>query len=698
MTEVVLDVRGLRVTRAGGRGTPEVPLVDGVGLRLQRGEVLGLVGESGAGKSLTALALLGLCPPGLRVTGSVRLLGRELVGMPVRDLARLRGRHIALVFQDALGALNPVQRVGDQIGEVLRIHERPRPARDSALRRAVELLDAVGVPEPHRAARCRPHELSGGTRQRALIAMAMAGGPDVIVADEPTSALDVTVQAQVLGALTAARRATGAALLLVTHDLGVVAGAADRVAVMYAGRIVESAGCAELFARPRMPYTKGLIGAVPRVDAAVPPTPVPGDPPVAGARGGGCAFAPRCPLAQPVCQERTPELDGAGGHLAACHRADEAVRLRAEELFPTSAAAAPARSAGRAVGGEPVLRVSGFAKSFAPPGRGLLRRGPRPAEVRAVEEVDLEIGPGETLGLVGESAAGKSTTLLEVVSLAVPQAGRIEVLGQDTAGLSREAARRLRGAVQYVPQDPMSSLDPRMPVGDVVAEPLWVQRWPADRIAARVARVLRLVGLGPGDAERHPHEFSGGQRQRIAIARALAAGPRLLLLDEPVSALDVSVRAGILDLLRRLKEDPGPSALFVSHDLAAVRHVADRVAVMLAGRFVETGGVTEVFGRPGHPYTRALLDAVPVPDPAVERARAAVVLRGDPPAVGVPAAGCRFRTRCPVFTSLPPGGRQKCEREIPVATVESVGGVGGGRSVACHFPLTGDAAVPGTGR
>ncbi|MGW2720163.1 dipeptide ABC transporter ATP-binding protein [Streptomyces sp. NPDC001492] len=699
--EVVLDVRGLRVGRTGGRRAAGVPLVHGVDLRLRRGEVLGLVGESGAGKSLTALALLGLCPSGVQVSGSVRLLGRELVGLPVRELARVRGRHIAMVFQDALSAFTPVQRVGDQIGEVLRIHQRPRPGRESALRAATELLDAVGVPEPDRAARSYPHQLSGGMRQRAMIAMAMAGHPEVIVADEPTSALDVTVRAQVLEALTTARRATGAALLLVSHDLGVVAGTADRVAVMYAGRIVESAGVDALFARPRMPYTKGLIGSVPRLDGETPPTPVPGEPPVAGDGGPGCAFAPRCPLAERKCRELIPELMGDDGHLAACHRDDEAVKRSSVELFPPSVFRRP--PAGGPVS-ETVLRITGLARSYPapggfgprkPPSPWRLRLGRRTADervVRAVESVDLEVRRGETLGLVGESGAGKSTTLLEVISLAVPQSGTIEILGQDTSSLSREAARRLRSAVQIVPQDPMSSLDPRMPVGDIVAEPLWVQRMPADRVAARVAEVLRLVGLGPQDVSACPHRFSGGQRQRIALARALAARPELLLLDEPLSALDVSVGAGILDLLRRLREDPGPSCLFVSHDLAVVRQMADRVAVMHAGRVVETGEVQEVFAWPAHPYTRALLDAVSVPDPALQRTRTTVVLRGDPPAVGAYVTGCRFRTRCPVFASLRREEQRRCEREIP-ATLEQA--VGGGRSVACHFPLTDPRGVSG---
>ncbi|MFJ5303359.1 dipeptide ABC transporter ATP-binding protein [Streptomyces sp. NPDC088350] len=746
----VLEVRDLSVTLGGGR-RPPLPVVRGVGFTLRRGEVLGLVGESGAGKTLTALSLLGLAPDGARVDGSVRLLGEELVGLPVRELAGIRGRRIAMIFQDPLHALTPVRRIGDQIAEALRIHQRPRPRRESALRRAVELLDFVGVPEPARAAGAYPHQLSGGLRQRAVIAMAMANGPDVLVADEPTSALDVTVQAQVLGALADARRETGAALLLVSHDLGVIAGAADRVAVMYAGRIVETGPVEAVFARPRMPYTLGLIGSVPRVDARVAPTPVPGTAPPAGVVGPGCAFASRCPLAEPECETAEPRLlgvdspsraglHGVDAHEAACLRARVVARRTAAELFPPSTGRGrpsggqlgpasrpatfplhPPRPTGRLLGtsldvgplsgpspdvgssshrslgagptpgspfatgslpGDPgtvVLRVSGLAKSYT--AVSSWRRGAR--IVRAVEEVDLEVRRGETLALVGESGAGKSTVLMEIASLHAPQAGTVEVLGQDTGALSRHLLRRLRGAVQIVPQDPMSSLDPRMPVGDIVAEPLLARRTPRALIDTRVPRLLRQVGLDPADAAGYPHQFSGGQRQRIAIARALAVEPALLLLDEPVSALDVSVQAGILDLLLRLKQELGPAYLVVSHDLAVVRQIADRVCVMYAGRTVESGTVAEVFDGPRHPYTRALLSAVPLPDPPVERARRRIGLPGEPPSGAPRTTGCRFLARCPVAGALPPGERRRCASEIPAQLPTAHLGT---QTVACHFP------------
>ncbi|MFG2956263.1 dipeptide ABC transporter ATP-binding protein [Streptomyces sp. NPDC048291] len=686
----VLEVRGLTVVFGGGRRRPPVPVVRGVDLALRPGEVLGLVGESGAGKSLTALSLLGLAPPDARVGGSVRLLGEELLGRPERELARVRGRRIAMVFQDPLHAFTPVLRVGDQIAEALRIHERPRPRRETALRRAVELLDFVGVPQPSRAARALPHQLSGGMLQRAMIAMAVANRPAVLVADEPTSALDVTVQAQVLEALAAARRETGAALLLVTHDLGVVAGAADRVAVLYAGRVVETGPAEAVLCRPRMPYTLGLVGSVPRLDARVPPTPVPGTAPAPGGVGPGCPFAPRCPLAEPACHAAEPPLTGVdspsraagsapAAHTAACRRIPEVRHRSAAELFgpPTRTPERGGTADGTAA--DLVLSVSGLGRSYRAPGF----RHRRVPAVRAVEWVDLEVRRGETLALVGESGAGKSTTLREIAALAAPQAGRVEVLGRDTALLSRRAARELRTAVQLVPQDPMSSLDPRMPLGDIVAEPLHAARVPAAVVAARVPRLLSQVGLRPADADGYPHQYSGGQRQRVAIARALAVGPALLLLDEPVSALDVSVQAGILDLLLRLKREPGPAYLLVSHDLAVVRQLADRVSVMYAGRTVETGGVAEVFGRPRHPYTRALLSAVPLPDPVAERSRRRIVLPADPGPSPRAAAGCGFRARCPVQAVLSAAERRRCAEETPRGRAA---GPAAGHSVSCHFP------------
>ncbi|WP_035793623.1 ABC transporter ATP-binding protein [Kitasatospora mediocidica] len=682
----LLTVRDLRVEFAGARGRAATPAVRGVDLTVRRGETLGIVGESGSGKSVTALAVLGLLPGTAGITGSVELDGRELVGLPGRELARIRGSRIAMVFQDPLSAFTPVYRIGDQIAEAVLVHQKVDKA--AARRRAAELLDLVGIPDPVRALDSFPHEFSGGMRQRAMIAMAVANEPDILLADEPTTALDVTIQAQVLDVLRTAQRETGAALVLVSHDLGVIAQMADRVAVMYAGRVVETAGVDELFAAPRHPYTLGLIGAVPRLDTRGGPlVPIPGTPPAPSQLTGGCPFAPRCPLAEDRCLTGEPQLTGPESHLAACVRADELAERRPApaEVYPVPdvppSALAPLRA-----DREPVLRVSGLTKTFPILKGAVFKR--RVGEVYAVDGVELDIRRGETLGLVGESGSGKSTTLFEVLGLARPEAGRIELLGQDTAGLDRAAVHRLRAQLQIVFQDPMASLDPRMPIGDVIAEPLRAQRTPKPEIDRRIPDLLRLVGLEPAHASRYPHEFSGGQRQRISIARALAVEPQLLVLDEPVSALDVSIQAGVLNLLQRLKAELGLAYLFVSHDLSVIRHLADRVSVMYLGRTVEQGSVEAVFNTPRHPYTRALLSAVPLPDPVAERARERVLLAGDPPSPTERRAGCRFRGRCAVYTALAPELRTRCEQESPVLLDAAPDA---DHAAACHYPTEGQA-------
>ncbi|MFF3640213.1 dipeptide ABC transporter ATP-binding protein [Streptomyces sp. NPDC002564] len=674
----VLRVRDLTVDFGGS------PAVRGVGLDLRRGEVLGLVGESGSGKSATALALLGLLPDHATVGGSVRLDGTELLGAPDRELSRVRGGRIGMVFQDPLSAFTPVHRIGDQIAEAVRAHQDV--SKEAARERAVELLDLVGIPEPRARARSFPHEFSGGMRQRAMIAMAVANDPDVILADEPTTALDVTIQAQVLDVLRTARRETGAALLLVSHDLGVIAGTADRVAVMYAGRIVETAPVDELFRRPRMPYTLGLLGAVPRVDGAGPAVlvPVPGAPPAPAEHPGGCAFAPRCPLAQDRCRDGGPPALAAAAedHEVACVRSAEiaARGLGPLDVFPVPEPPPTAREEPAADGDRaPVLRVRGLTKTFPVLKGAAFKR--RVGSVYAVDGVDLDIRRGETLALVGESGSGKSTTLFELLNLAAPQGGDIELFGRPVGELTKGERQAARGRVQIVFQDPLASLDPRMTVGDIVTEPLRAQGASKRDAAARIPGLLAQVGLDPAHATRFPHEVSGGQRQRVGIARALSVEPDLLVLDEPVSALDVSVQAGVLNLLQRLKAELGLAFLFVSHDLSVVRHIADRVSVLYLGRTVETGAVADVFERPRHPYTQALLSAVPVPDPVRERDRTRILLAGDPPSPTRRHDGCRFLARCPVHAALGDAAdRERCARHEPVAPQDA------GHTAACHFP------------
>ncbi|POM24374.1 Glutathione import ATP-binding protein GsiA [Actinomadura rubteroloni] len=659
----VLDVRDLHVTYP-----PDRHAVRGLDLSVAGGEIVGVVGESGSGKSALALAVLGLLPPGARVRGSVRLRGAELLGRSDAELARVRGRDLAMVFQNPLSALTPAHPVGDQIAETIRLHAGA--TRRAARTRAAELLDLVGIPDAPRTARAHPHELSGGMRQRVMIAMAVANDPVAIVADEPTTALDVTVQAQILDVLRVARDATGAAIVLITHDLGVVAEVADRVVVLYAGREAESGPVRDVYRRPRMPYTIGLLGSLPRLDGAARPAPIPGAPPPAGGPPAPCAFRPRCPVGGPACDAATPEPVLVGiGHRVAC--ADPAATLDPARVFPPAPSAPPRPPRDRRPA---VLRVTGLVRHFPP-----RRTRPCGRPVRAVDGVTLEVGAGETLGLVGESGCGKTTVLMEILRLDRPQHGRITVLGRDTAALTASCRRALRRDLQVVFQDPLSSLDPRMRVRAILAQPLRTHRVARAAVPGRVAELLDLVGLEPALADRYPGALSSGQRQRVAIARALALEPRLVLLDEPVASLDVSVQAQIMDLLQDLQARLGLAYVFVSHDLAVVRRMADRVAVMYNGRIVEQGAVGAVYGSPAHPYTRALLDAVPVPDPSGRDARRRT-LRGDPPDPSAPVAGCRFRPRCPAFAALDAETRHRCEHDEP----QAVPVPGADQDAACH--------------
>jgi peptide/nickel transport system ATP-binding protein len=663
----LLEVDGLDVSFPGETG--RVHAVRGLSYVVNPGEVLGIVGESGSGKSVSSLAVMGLLPDKASVSGSIRFRGEELLGLSDKRLSAIRGRRVAMVFQDPLSALTPVFTVGDQVAEALLTHDREMSTRD-ARRRAVELLDLVGIPDAANRARAYPHEFSGGMRQRVVIAMAIACDPDLIIADEPTTALDVTVQAQVLDVLRTAREVTSASVVLITHDLGVVAGFADRVMVMYAGRAVETGPTDAVYAHPRMPYTLGLLRAVPRLDATTQLVPIDGQPPSLVDLPKGCPFAPRCPLAVDACREVEPPLSLVDGEqYAAC--------LRSAEVA-TDAATLPPRLSTVDRHGPIVLSVHDLTKTFPLTKGSVFKR--RAGEVRAVDGVSFDIAEGETLGLVGESGCGKTTTLMEILGMARPQAGRVEILGEVTHELDSSARKALRGEVQIVFQDPVASLDPRLPVADIIAEPLQVHGHDRAAIRARVAELLDLVGLRPEHARRFPAEFSGGQRQRIGIARALALQPKLLVLDEPVSALDVSIQAGVINLLDELKAKLGVAYLFVSHDLSVVRHIADRVAVMYLGRIIEIGAAGEVFTSPKHPYTQALLSAVPIPDPPVERRRERIVLTGDLPNPADPPPGCPFHTRCFRYVALSEEDRALCVGKTPELTQH-----GTDHDVACHF-------------
>ncbi|MFI1915911.1 ABC transporter ATP-binding protein [Nocardia sp. NPDC020380] len=607
-TAPLLEVSDLRVSFPGEEG--RVDAVRGVNFTVNDGEVLAIVGESGSGKSVSSMAVIGLLPEQARIQGSIRLRGRELLGLGDKQMSKLRGSKISMVFQDPLSALTPVFRIGDQIAEALLAHGNM--GKKEAAARAVELLELVGIPDAAQRAKAFPHEFSGGMRQRVVIAMAIANDPELIICDEPTTALDVTVQKQILNLLRKARDITGAGVIFITHDMGIAATLADRVGVMYAGRIVETAPATELFLHPRMPYTVGLLGSIPRMDGPprAPLIPIVGAPPAMHALPPGCSFAPRCPIAIDDCLVAEPPLQGTGpGHSAACIRTAEVgsdglyTAFRQEIATPDVVAEVDTSQV--------VLQVSELCKTF-PLTKGVVFRRVV-GEVKAVDHISFQVRAGRTLALVGESGSGKSTTLTQIMDLVRPESGNIEILGTDVTSLTKQQRRDIRRKMQIVFQDPSSSLDPRLPISDVLAEPLRINGRSHEEINRRVPELLEQVGLRPEHADRYPADFSGGQKQRINIARALALDPQLLVLDEPVSSLDVSIQAGVLNLLRDLQAERGLSYLFVSHDLSVVRNLAHDIAVMYRGQIVEYGPAERIFAAPEHEYTRALIDAVPVP-------------------------------------------------------------------------------------
>ena len=633
-----------------------VRIVDGVSFHIAAGETYALLGESGCGKSMTALSLMRLLPDGGRISaGSVRLDGENILTLPESAMRRVRGGGLAMVFQEPMLALNPVIKVGDQIAEALGLHQglRGQPMTDEA--RA--LLDAVGVPDAARRLDSYPFELSGGLRQRVMIAMALAGQPKLLIADEPTTALDVTIQAQVLDVLRHQRAERRMGMLLITHDLGVVAENADRVGVMYAGELVEEGARADFFATPQHPYSRMLFDALPRPGDGGRLTTIPGQVPRLDEALHGCRFAPRCPFAIARCRLESPQWQEINGQRVRCHLAGS--------LPPRTAHAAGAQAV--SVQSEQVLlQVEGLKVHF-PIRRGLIQR--TIGYVRAVDDVSLSIQPGRTLALVGESGCGKTTVGKALLRLIEPTAGTVALQGET---LGAHNVPTLRRQMQMVFQDPFSSLNPRMRVADILLEGM-----DALRIGAASARrdavvqLLQQVGLPDDAGGRYPHAFSGGQRQRIAIARALAVAPRLLICDEPTSALDVSVQAQILNLLKDLQNRLGLAYLFITHNLAVVDYLAHAVAVMYLGRIVEHGAATDVLRAPRHPYTQALVSAVPRIDP--QSGQSIIRLSGDQPSPLNPPAGCHFHPRCPHASEV-------CRQTYPDQT-----DLGGGHWVRCHW-------------
>ncbi|WP_327664721.1 ABC transporter ATP-binding protein [Streptomyces sp. NBC_00498] len=675
-TEPLLRIEDLRVDISTRDRT--VHALDGVSLELAPGDALGIVGESGCGKTMTALSVLGLLPSGGEVTGGRIIFdGQDLATAPAPVLQDVRGNTIGMVFQDPLTSLNPTMTIGAQVAEPLLLHRDV--SKKEAWARAEETLRLVGMPQPAERMKAYPHQLSGGMRQRVAIAMALVCEPKLLIADEPTTALDVTTQHQILELIDDLRERLGMAMILVTHDLGVIANRVDRVAVMYAGQVAEQSDVRGLFARPRHRYTEALFAALPEraADNETELHTIPGLPPSLTVRPTGCRFAPRCLFATDDCRTLEPfleedEVQGAE-HRFACFHPVPTGADAADADAVVAPAPIPAQDAPTS---DVLVELDSLVKEFP------LKGGPfsrSKGTVSAVGGVSLSIRKGETFGMVGESGCGKTTLGRIVAGLEEPTAGSVRFDGRDRASLSRSERRAHRRDVQLMFQDSTAAMDPRMRVGEILREPLVIQGV-GDKAEQEklIGELLDAVGLPRGAVHRYPHEFSGGQRQRLGLARALTLSPDLVVADEPVSALDVSVQAQILNLMRELQRERGLTYLFISHDLAVVRYLADTVGVMYLGKLVEVGPAEQVYNHPLHPYTRGLLDTVNVPDPEATAASGSP-LTGETPSAAKPPSGCRFRTRCPIAQDV------CATTEPPESTPNSAG-----HRVACHFPL----AVP----
>ncbi len=726
-----------------------VQAVGNIDMRVEAGETLGIVGESGCGKSMTGLSIMGLLPPGGSIVGgSIKLDGRELVGLKQEELRRVRGNEIAMIFQDPLTSLDPTKTIGYQVAEPVRLHRGV--SRSAAMDRAVEVLSLVGLPKPKERLEDYPHQLSGGLRQRVMIAMALANEPKLLIADEPTTALDVTIQAQILALLRDLKDRLGMAMLLITHDMGVIAGHADRVNVMYAGRVVETAEVRELFNAMHHPYTQALLASIPQLDQDANKAlhAIPGLPPDLSHPPHGCRFAARCTRATDKCRSEEPSLSGqtyehrfscwhpvagplvlevvgasgpdaastglAGADNKSIREASAGDRVGLADDAPLADAApgetretqgveAIVVAAGLEVtadgrlevtertvevaaangdGASPLLALTHLVKEF-PITAGVLQR--KVGAVHAVSDVSFSVPAGTTFGLVGESGCGKTTIGKVIVALEKPNSGSVTLGGVDISKLTGGDLRRKRRDLQLMFQDPHSSLDPRMRVGEIIGEPLAIQHLGSKRAQRdRVFELLGEVGLPRNAVERYPHEFSGGQRQRIGLARALTLNPRLIVADEPVSALDVSIRAQVLNLMKRLQATHGLTYVVISHDLAVVKYMAERIGVMYLGKLVELGSGDDIYERAAHPYTAGLIATIPVPKPSVERAKSGAAIRGELPSPVNPPSGCRFRTRCQFAQEI-------CSAEEP-----PLRSFGPGHVAACHFPLqTPDGAPVG---
>ena len=670
----LLDIRDLHTDIEIRSGV--VHALSGVDLHVNAGETLGIVGESGSGKTMTALSLMGLLPQGGRVSsGQLILDGQDLTKLSLREKRKLRGTKVGMIFQDPLTSLNPTMKIGLQVCEPLRVHEKL--SKKEALERAVEILKRVGMPRPEVVINNYPHQLSGGMRQRVMIAMALVCKPRILIADEPTTALDVTTQMQILDLIDELRDEYQMGVILITHDLGVVAGHTDRVAVMYAGRIVETAPTKTLFTEPKHRYTSSLMAALPEraLAAGTKLFSIPGAPPSLTNLPVGCRFAARCLWATDECRAGYPDLSGDDTHTFSCfhpvQKGDESpAALQAKLDTQKNGNEAGAQQA-PLVSSKVLLDVKEASREYESAGSGFFKRDK--GVVSAVDRVSITVKKGETYGLVGESGCGKSTMGRLIAGLERPSGGSIELDGRDLATLKGRDAVTIHRDVQMMFQDSYAAMDPRMRIDQILAEPMSIQKTGnARQIAERIMEIIEQVGLTEEILDRYPHEFSGGQLQRIGFARSLTLAPDLIVADEPVSALDVSVQAQVLNLMKDLQAELGLSYLFISHDLAVVQYMADRIGVMYLGRIVEEGPAKEVVENPKHPYTKALIDSIPVPDPEFSHGDRAIKLTGEPPSAVNPPEGCRFRPRCPF-------AGEECKIQ-PTLTDER-------HRVACHHPL-----------